>query len=167
MTGPDPDLGSNRPDGASVPEPARYAPERHGPLPGTYGQRVGGHLIDVGIPLGLLALVLLAAPAAGAIEVVVVAYAAASATVVVYVLWNTGYRQGSTGQSLGKQALGVRLVAAATGQPVGFGRAVGRQLAHVLDLAPLGLGFLWPLWDERHQTFADKLCATLVVQTDV
>jgi hypothetical protein len=63
--------------------------------------------------------------------------------------------------------LGIRLVSASTGQPVGFGRAVVRQLAHLLDALPLMVGYLRPLWDERRQTFADKMCGTLVVQVDV
>jgi uncharacterized RDD family membrane protein YckC len=140
---------------------------RHGlPAFGTYGQRVGGHLIDVGIPAGLLVLVLIAAPAVAEAAGVGVAYGSASVAVLAYGLWNSGYRQGATGQSLGKQALGIRLVAAGTGRPVGFGRAVGRQLAHLLDLLPLGVGYLWPLWDRQRQTFADKACATLVVQSE-
>ena len=55
----------------------------------------------------------------------------------------------------------------ASGEPVGFGRAIGRQIAHLLDGMPLGIGYLWPLWDERRQTFADKVCSTLVVQADL
>jgi uncharacterized RDD family membrane protein YckC len=50
-----------------------------------------------------------------------------------------------------------------TGQPVGFGFAFVRQLAHVLDSLPLYLGYLWPLWDDKRQTFADKVCSTVVV----
>jgi RDD family len=61
----------------------------------------------------------------------------------------------------------VRLVAVATGKPVGFRRAVGRQIAHLFDAIPFLLGYAWPLWDEQKQTFADKMCRTLVVQADL
>jgi uncharacterized RDD family membrane protein YckC len=83
-----------------------------------------------------------------------------------FAVWNSGYRQGRTGQSLGRRVLGTRLVGTATGLPIGFGRAVARMLAHLLDLLPFGIGYLWPVWDERHQTFADKVCGTVVVVAD-
>ncbi|PFG40017.1 putative RDD family membrane protein YckC [Georgenia soli] len=78
-------------------------------------------------------------------------------------LWNRVLRQGRTGQSLGKSALGIRLVKEETGQPTGAGLAVGREFAHILD-GFFYLGYLWPLWDEKKQTFADKICGTLVVR---
>ncbi|QLY32582.1 RDD family protein [Nocardia huaxiensis] len=77
--------------------------------------------------------------------------------------WNVAFRQGRRGQSLGKQALGLWLVGLESGQPVGVGRALLRQIAHAADAIPCYLGYLWPLWDERRQTFADKIAATGVV----
>lgn len=41
-------------------------------------------------------------------------------------------------------------------------RIAARELAHLLDEATLGLGFLWPLWDRHRQTFADKITGTHV-----
>ncbi|MVZ99316.1 RDD family protein [Actinomadura sp. LD22] len=75
------------------------------------------------------------------------------------------YQEGTTGQSIGKRQMGTRLIGAQTGQPIGFGMAVARKLAHILDGAVCYLGYLWPLWDERRQTFADKICNTLVVRS--
>lgn len=43
--------------------------------------------------------------------------------------------------------------------------AVVRGIAHVLDALPILLGFLWPLWDAKKQTFADKVCGTLVIKS--
>jgi uncharacterized RDD family membrane protein YckC len=163
---PHPEFDPSRrhaPGGANPRPPVQYA----SPVLATYGQRVAGFLIDVGIPTGVLALVLIAALATRDVAVILVVHGLAAVVSVVFVLWNSGYCQGRSGQSIGKRALGMRLVAAATGQPVGFGRAVGRQLAHLLDGLPLWLGYLWPLWDEQRQTFADKVCCTLVVQADV
>jgi uncharacterized RDD family membrane protein YckC len=139
----------------------------YGPELATFGQRVGGFLIDVGIPTGLLVAVLIAALATRDLTMIMVVYGLSAAMLTAFVLWNSGYRQGRSGQSIGKRALGVRLVTAETGQPVGFGRAVGRQFAHLLDGIPFSLGYLWPLWDEQRQTFADKVCCTLVVQADM
>ncbi|MGY2011683.1 RDD family protein [Nocardia gipuzkoensis] len=76
--------------------------------------------------------------------------------------WNLVFRPGRTGQSLGKQAVGLRLVDTGSAAPVGVGRAFVRQVAHVADALPFCLGYLWPLWDARRQTFADKLCGTVV-----
>lgn len=78
-------------------------------------------------------------------------------------LWNQVFRQGRTGWSLGKQVLGIRLVKEDTGQPMGAGMCFVRQLAHLLDGLPCYLGYLWPLWDDKKQTFADKLMSTVVV----
>ena len=152
------------PGGAARPEP----PARYGfPMLATYGQRVGGFLIDIGIPGGLLAVALIAALATRDIVVIGIVYPGAAVVGLAFLVWNSGYRQGRSGQSLGKSVLGTRLVGVRSGEPVGFGRAFGRQVAHLLDGIPLGLGYLWPLWDEQRQTFADKICATLVVQADL
>lgn len=74
-------------------------------------------------------------------------------------------KEGSTGQSPGKKALNIRVVREGSGAPLGFGVAFGRQACHYfLDGALCSLGFLWPLWDEKSQTFADKVCGTVVVK---
>ena len=152
------------PGGAARPQP----PARYGfPLLATYGQRVGGFLIDIGIPAGMLAVVLIAALASRDVVVIGIVYPASAVVGLAFLVWNSGYRQGRSGQSLGKSVLGTRLVSAVSGEPVGFGRAFGRQVAHLVDGIPLGLGYLWPLWDEHRQTFADKMCSTLVVQADL
>lgn len=78
-------------------------------------------------------------------------------------LWNIVFRQGRTGASLGKSALGLRLVRETTGQSVGAGTAFLRQLLHILDGAVCYLGYLWPLWDEKRQTFADKIVGSVVI----
>ena len=77
-------------------------------------------------------------------------------------LWNRVFRQGRTGQSIGKKATGIKLVEERSGQPVGAGMAFVREIAHVLD-GIFYIGYLWPLWDPKKQTFADKILSTLVV----
>jgi uncharacterized RDD family membrane protein YckC len=75
--------------------------------------------------------------------------------------WNRVWRQGKTGQSIGKSALKIRLVKEAAGAPAGMGLTIGREFAHILD-GFFYLGYLWPLWDQKKQTFADKICGTVV-----
>lgn len=82
-----------------------------------------------------------------------------------YLLWNYGVRQGATGASLGKSALGFRVVDEKTWQPIGFSASLLRQLVHVVDAAPCFLGFLFPLWEARRRTLADKLVGTVCVPT--
>ncbi len=76
-------------------------------------------------------------------------------------IWNSGYLQGSTGQSLGRRLAHTKLVTIETGQPVGFGSAMARQICHGVEF---GIGYLWPLWDVKRQTFADKISNTVVIR---
>ena len=78
-------------------------------------------------------------------------------------LWNL-YRQGSTGQSVGKSAVHIRVIREGDGQVTGFGGAFVRALAHILDSLPCYIGYFAPLWDAKNQTFADKVCNTIVVK---
>jgi uncharacterized RDD family membrane protein YckC len=80
-----------------------------------------------------------------------------------YLVWNYGYRQGTTGSSLGKSVMKVKVVSEVTGQPIGFGMSVVRQLAHLVDAVICFIGFLFPLWDAKRQTIADKLMTTVVL----
>jgi uncharacterized RDD family membrane protein YckC len=73
---------------------------------------------------------------------------------------------GETGQTLGKKALSIRVVDQDTWQPgIGGGRGIGRFFSRWLSIIPLGLGYLWMLWDKDKQTFHDKLARTRVVKT--
>jgi len=38
-----------------------------------------------------------------------------------------------------------------------------RDLAHILDAIPCYVGFLFPIWDARRQTFAAKVMSTVVL----
>ncbi|WP_297739069.1 RDD family protein [Nocardioides sp.] len=78
-------------------------------------------------------------------------------------IWNICIKQGKTGYSVGKGVMGIKLVKAETGQPIGAGMSFVRQLAHIIDAIPCYIGFLWPLWDAKRQTFADKIIGTYVI----
>ncbi|MEI2809768.1 MAG: RDD family protein [Nocardioides sp.] len=79
-------------------------------------------------------------------------------------IWNFLIRQGKTGQTIGKSALGITLIGDQTRQPIGAGRNFLRQLAHFVDQILCYIGYLWPLWDAKRQTFADKIMNTIVVE---
>jgi uncharacterized RDD family membrane protein YckC len=78
-----------------------------------------------------------------------------------YLVWNYGYRQGTTGSSIGKSVIKFKVVSENTGQPVGFGMSVLRQTVHLIDLMICGIGYLFPLWDAKRQTLADKILSTV------
>ncbi|RKR89510.1 putative RDD family membrane protein YckC [Micromonospora pisi] len=78
--------------------------------------------------------------------------------------YNRWFQAGKTGQSWGKKALGIRLVDEVSGQPIGAGKAFLRDLAHFIDSIICFIGFLFPLWDSKRQTLADKIVKTVVVK---
>ena len=81
-----------------------------------------------------------------------------------YMIWNYGYRQGRTGQSIGKQVMKFKVVSEKSGQPIGFGMSLVRQLAHGIDSLICYIGYLFPLWDPKRQTIADKMVSTVCVR---
>jgi uncharacterized RDD family membrane protein YckC len=78
----------------------------------------------------------------------------------IYNRWILG---GRTGQTWGRRTLNIRMVSEQTGQPIGAGMAFLRDLCHILDSLSCYIGWLWPLWDAKRQTFADKIMKTVVV----
>jgi uncharacterized RDD family membrane protein YckC len=157
--------------GQPVPAPGGYVPDQPGFYMGrtlaNWPQRVGAYLIDyliAAIPAFLAVLLFSGtdpgeAPNAGAGLVAFLLYLV-SLGVWIY---NRAIQQGRTGQSWGKQVLNLRLVRMADGQPMGGGMSFVRDLAHILDALPCYIGYLFPLWDARRQTFADKIMSTVVL----
>jgi uncharacterized RDD family membrane protein YckC len=84
----------------------------------------------------------------------------------VYFIWNFCYRQGRTGQSVGKSVMKFKVVSEKTWQPIGFWLSLVRQIAHYVDQLICYVGYLWPLWDGKRQTLADKMLGTVCVPTD-
>lgn len=74
------------------------------------------------------------------------------------------------GQTLGKQAMGIRVVLADDGEAIGFWRGVLRtvlaqQLLIAVTVYVYGLvDYLWPIGDRRNQALHDKIANTLVVR---
>jgi uncharacterized RDD family membrane protein YckC len=125
-----------------------------------WGQRFGGYLLDsfmAGVPTGIIEGIARATHSSALLFF---------AAVVFIGIWLFNiYREGTTGQSIGKGALNIRLVREADGQPIGFGMAILRKICHFLDAIPCYLGFLWPAWDAKKQTFADKIVKTIVIKS--
>jgi len=126
-----------------------------------WGKRVGAYFIDVLTLIPAYIIYFIGAGiggGAGAL-IAVLAVAVGIGTFV----WNVCLQGGKTGYTIGKGVLGIKLIGEQTGQPIGAGMAFVRQLAHILDSLPCDIGYLWPLWDAKRQTFADKVMKTVVI----
>jgi Mce-associated membrane protein len=69
-----------------------------------------------------------------------------------------------TDWSLGRALCGITVVHR-DGEAIGVWGLLLRDLAHLLDTASV-VGWLWPLWDSRRNTFADMLLHTEVRQVE-
>jgi uncharacterized RDD family membrane protein YckC len=73
---------------------------------------------------------------------------------------------GKTGQTWSRKVVGVKVLGEMTGEPLGFGRALGRVLfAGMISGQIFYLGYLWMLWDDKQQTWHDKVVGSIVVRT--
>jgi uncharacterized RDD family membrane protein YckC len=69
------------------------------------------------------------------------------------------------GQTWGRKIVGIKVVRADNGQPIGYGRAIGRLLfAGIISGSFCALGYLWMLWDKDKQTWHDKVVGSVVVR---
>ena len=72
---------------------------------------------------------------------------------------------GRKGATLGKMAMGIRIVRT-DGSDISYGTAFLRYIGYqVVSPALLCLGFLWMLWDDKEQTWHDKIASTCVIRT--
>jgi uncharacterized RDD family membrane protein YckC len=121
-----------------------------------WGERVGAYLIDwlSQVILVILAFVLIKVPILTAIFLL---------GAFGWSVYNRWYLAGTTGQSLGKKTLHLKLVSEQTGQPIGVLMAFVRDICHIVDTAICYVGYLFPLWDTKRQTIADKIVGTVVI----
>ncbi|HEX8105237.1 MAG TPA: RDD family protein [Solirubrobacteraceae bacterium] len=134
------------------------------PLAGWF-PRVGATLIDgvvVSVVPGILALI-------GVLADVPALYLVAYVLLVLigffYAPVCLARKGAANGQTIGKEALGIRVVRD-DGEAIDFSRAAIREMVgrSILGLIPLYslVDVLWPLFDERNQALHDKLAKTTV-----
>lgn len=155
--------------GYRPPAYSAYATECYAP----WASRVGAYLLDevLILPGWLLAVIgiIVASASSGphgrggaaGVSVGIVLVVLGYGLMIGLTIWNRWIRAGRTGQSWGKKVLGIRLVRESDGQAIGVAMAFLRDLAHIVD-GFFYLGYLWPLWAAKRQTFADKICSTVV-----
>ncbi|MFY1674656.1 RDD family protein [Plantactinospora sp. WMMB334] len=134
----------------------------------SWGPRVGAYLIDAVVVLPLVILAYITGGASMDAESGQVTgpgplYYVFLVLTIALSGYNRWFLAGRTGQSWGKKALGIRLVDEAGGEPIGAGKAFVRDIAHFVDQIICYIGYLFPLWDAKRQTIADKIMKTVVV----
>jgi uncharacterized RDD family membrane protein YckC len=72
---------------------------------------------------------------------------------------------GPRGQTVGKMAVGIRVLDLARGGSIGYLRAFIRDIGRIVSFIALLLGYLWMLWDPEKQTWHDKFAGSVVVPT--
>jgi uncharacterized RDD family membrane protein YckC len=70
---------------------------------------------------------------------------------------------GTRGQTLGKMALGIRVISFESGGPIGYPRAFIRWIGRYVSAIVIFLGYLWMLWDKENQCWHDKFAGDVVV----
>jgi uncharacterized RDD family membrane protein YckC len=164
-TPPPPYSGGQEPYGQPPPQgPPAYtggAGDQYGQQPSQYagaqlaswGRRAGGFLLDIvifGVPLAIIELIIHSRPVSDVLSILLGLA--------------LGYLVGLQGQTPGMRIVGIKLVRDADGNLLGGGMGVVRALCHYLDTLACLVGWFWPLWDNKRQTFADKLVSTVVLK---
>lgn len=81
-----------------------------------------------------------------------------------FAFWNMIVRVSRRGGSLGKSAMGIRVVGQQTGKNIGVGTAFLRYLLNAILGNLCFLNYLWPLWDPQNRTWHDMIVSTYVVR---
>ena len=130
----------------------------------SWGKRALGGLIDWVAPsivVGIIVSIINSAVGYG--ETTTIGNLVQSVLMLGWYGYNQVFLGGTTGQTFGRKIAKTRLVSEATGQPVGIGMALLRHIAHFLDSLICMVGWLFPLWDAKRQTLADKVTSTIVI----
>jgi uncharacterized RDD family membrane protein YckC len=150
------------------------------PLAG-WGRRLAAYVLDalfsslVGLVAGAVAgglvwlvVYVLAGEDAGEAAVVAGIVLGYLVLLVVVATYYTYLHGNERGQTWAKSLLGIRVRDEATGGRIGYGRAFARWLMPLLFwnffFIPGVLDGLWPLWDEKRQSWHDKIVRSVVVR---
>jgi uncharacterized RDD family membrane protein YckC len=137
---------------ATTPAPTGRA---SGPRAG-FWRRFGAYLLDsLMLAVPVVILVLITSQAVGNIASIALALA-----------YFSYFEGGPTGQTIGKRALGIRVIDFKVGGPIGYGRGFLRTVGRYLSALIIFLGYLWMLWDPEKQTWHDKIAGTVVVPVE-
>jgi uncharacterized RDD family membrane protein YckC len=130
-------------------------------LDGPSGPRAGFWLRFAAVLLDGLLLSIMAIPLQIALEQGLYYAITTPLAIAYYVVLEGGPR----GQTIGKMAVGIRVLDLARGGPIGYGRAFIRYIGRYVSLLILLIGYFMMLWDREKQTLHDKFAGSVVVPT--
>ncbi len=138
----------------------------------SWGSRVVSYLIDLlfglllSVPGGALIAIGAAATHGGVRVALIIVGSLLLVIGAIVQIWQSGWRQGARGQSWGKSITGLRTVSAESMRPIGGPMGLLRwfvdSILGTISILQL-LNYLWPLWDPRRQTWADKVAGSVVL----
>jgi len=70
----------------------------------------------------------------------------------------------STGATLGQRLLRIRVVDAATNEPLSLGRSLARYFGFVISAIPLAIGLIWAAFEPRKRGWHDHMAGSLVLR---
>lgn len=157
------DLGSQTPypsqgpPGAAQPSPAvpAYTGKGSGPRAG-FWRRFAALFVD-GLILTIPNIILVVALSDALANVL---------ALLVGIAYYTYFEGSASGQTLGKSALGIRVIDLKLGGSIGHPRALLRYIARFLSTIVFFLGYFWMLWDRESQCWHDKIAGSVVVPVD-
>ena len=77
-----------------------------------------------------------------------------------YYFWTT------SGQTPGKMVMSLKVVSAENGALLEPSAALLRYVGYIVSSIPIGLGYLWVLWDPKHDAWHDKIAKTKVIKVE-
>ena len=122
-------------------------------------RRLLGELIDKALTLGLSVLVIRLLD--NGVRPPYQIFAAVIAIWLLYYIWGYG-----DGQTVGCMITGMRIVMDRTGVEPGYRLGLARLLFSIVSALPFAAGYFWMLFDNKHQTWHDKACGTVVIIDD-
>jgi uncharacterized RDD family membrane protein YckC len=138
----------------SYQQPAYQPPAGAGPSGprASFGRRLVAAIID-GILLGIVAAIFYAFSRTLGYVV----------QILLTVAYLTYFEGSASGQTVGKKAMGIRVIDFRSGGSIGYGRAFIRWIGRYVSAIACLLGYFWMLWDKEKQTWHDKFANDVVV----
>ncbi|WP_178133212.1 RDD family protein [Vineibacter terrae] len=167
--------------------PPGYAPPGYAGAPAGvvfcgFWVRVAAYLIDgfiIGIPMVIVIGIVFATTLSGAMssgdeqEIAAAAVASAGVFIIVYLLifvavwlYEAMMTSSAAGGTIGKRAMGMRVVRGTDGSRLSFGRATGRFFAKafITGIIPFGIGFMMAGFTDRKRALHDMIADTVVIK---
>ena len=82
---------------------------------------------------------------------------------IIWIVYSTVFEASPSQATFGKRLMGIKVIGD-SGRPLGWATAIGRNIAKILSILPLGLGFIWLLFSKEQQTWHDMLARTYVTR---